>query len=160
MTTHYRLTLLPGWHRASLRGPPWAYTCSSGKRESKVDLHVLHVAEFFLRDPIGSQLMGSLRKSVRLNHWGSDRDRDGSRAYNNQWSDIDRQYTCSQQHLSRDPSQQLCPELNWWPCLSTICLLIWQFFLIWIPKSMSHACWSPFCHLAWTGKQIFSTPNC
>lgn len=80
-----------------------------GKRKPKVE----SIARCFPGGPLGSRLIRSLGKYVGLNHRGSDRDREGSRAYNSQGADQGRLCSRLQRCLIRSPCRWLCPPMKW-----------------------------------------------
>lgn len=63
---------------------------------------------------------GSLGESAELNPRESDRDGEGAKVYNNQYSEFGQLPSCLQWGPSREPSKQLCPsaEVSWWPLLA------------------------------------------
>ena len=82
----------------------------------------------------GLTLQGSLGEYMGLDHWGFKKDQEGGGAYRNLLSDIGRLHSYLQQHLSRDPSQQLYSsvEPSQWPHLDRD--ISWKFCLIWTPS--------------------------
>lgn len=100
-----------------MRRPPWAYGVSSGKRV-QMDIQLPQHCRMLPEWPTWSHLLGSLKESAGLDHWGSDRNGERVRAHSNQCSDLDEPRSCLQQHLSRDPRQWLCLHSQGWPYLA------------------------------------------
>lgn len=91
-------------------GPLWACGFSGGIKRAQGG----HPAPPALLDtswetPSGLPIWGSLGKSVGLNHWESDRNREVGWVYSNQHSDLGGPNSYLHYWWSRDPSQGFCP---------------------------------------------------
>lgn len=102
---------------------------------------------------MGLSSWGSLRKSMRLSHGGSDRDGEGVWGFQHLHSDLGGLHSCLQLHPSGDASQRLCSsaETSQWP--RPACKLS-SSASFGSPDNWHYRPWSSFYPPAWAGRQI------
>lgn len=93
-----------GQHGTASRGLPGPTFSPVGKRGPEGDTHLSNAVGRFWGSPLGLASWRSPEEPTGLDHWGSEKDRQGGRAYSNRCLHLGGPYSCRQQSPNQIPA--------------------------------------------------------